>query len=184
MQLFLLLSLAHLLGDYPFQTNWIYRQKTKSWLGSFLHVLILAACFAVLLAPYLVNRVVILALFIILVVHFFQDVWKIELANKRKKIAPFAALVLDQVLHFALLVGVAFRLDSVRLRISFAEEIITSPTFLWILMYVIVLILATFTWDVFEFVRNKREKLQHKWPSLLSRGAIVTVVFGLIYLLR
>ena len=37
MNLFLILLLGHLLGDFLLQTNWIYRFKTQSWVGIALH---------------------------------------------------------------------------------------------------------------------------------------------------
>ncbi|MFH0776788.1 MAG: DUF3307 domain-containing protein [Patescibacteria group bacterium] len=184
MTLFLLFTLAHLLGDYPFQTSWIYLQKTKGLPGQLLHVSILGACFLILTAPLLSNRIVLNALTLILVMHFLQDFLKIELVSKRGKIRPFPALVLDQALHFALLFGVTNRLNSVNLKIGFGADLLGSPSLPWILFYLATLILGTFTWDVVRFVwRNETKELQHDWLALGLRGAIITIIFGAVYLL-
>ncbi|MCF7845702.1 MAG: DUF3307 domain-containing protein [Candidatus Peribacteraceae bacterium] len=179
--LFLLFSFAHLLGDYPFQTNWVYRQKIKSPLGTLLHVAILVACFVVVLAPLLVNRVVVLAVGTILLIHFVQDVLKIEFTGKRKLVPSFIALALDQLLHFAVLAGVAYRLSLINLKLAFAESIFQSPYLNLLLLYLITLVLATFVWDVVKFVWRGEKNLQHNWLEFIWCGLIVTAVFGAVY---
>lgn len=47
------LLLAHLLADFPFQTNWIYAQKLKSIWGVILHCGIVTLFNIIFLFPYL-----------------------------------------------------------------------------------------------------------------------------------
>ncbi|MFH0834362.1 MAG: DUF3307 domain-containing protein [Patescibacteria group bacterium] len=183
MQLFLLFSLAHLLGDYPFQTNWIYNQKIKGPLGTLLHVGILGVCFAVVLNYLLTNYAILSSVGIILVIHLIQDYLKIELVSRRKKIAPLLALILDQVLHFMLLAIVAWQLDFDNFKISFGDQLtINEPLLSFILIYCITLILVTFTWDVFKFVGRKEKTLQHDISDIFARLTVTTLVFGVVYL--
>lgn len=65
------LLLAHLLGDYVFQSNWMASRKTKSSVACAVHVACYTAMFA-LLTPVAWEGLVIIAL-----THFVIDRWRL-----------------------------------------------------------------------------------------------------------
>ncbi|MCK5472270.1 DUF3307 domain-containing protein, partial [Candidatus Gracilibacteria bacterium] len=137
---FLLLAIAHLFGDFPFQTNWIYRQKFRSWSGGLWHAAILFLCFLAILSPYLANWQVVALITTISFIHYLQDCLKIEIVDKRKKMTAFPGLLLDQFLHFLFLAVAAYWMNSLQLKISFGW-ITENPHFRFALIYLVVLLL-------------------------------------------
>ncbi|MFH1546806.1 MAG: DUF3307 domain-containing protein [Patescibacteria group bacterium] len=185
MNLFLLLVLAHLLGDYPLQTNWIYRQKFRSWSGGLWHAAILFLCFAVILSPYLANWRVAALVATISFIHYLQDYLKIEIVNKRKKMTAFSGLLFDQLLHFLFLMGAAYWANSLQLEVisgNLISSILYSDP---VLIYLIVLLSATFVINTVSHVKNfdkSKSEFRRDWRGIFIRGGIATFVFGVIWL--
>lgn len=183
---FLLLVLAHLLGDYPLQTNWVYRQKLGGLLGVSWHTAILALCYAAVVLPYLTNWQILMLLVILPLAHGIQDHLKVVLVDKRKHLAPIPGLLLDQLTHLLLLAGAAVWIDSLQLQAAFSNSFIEQLHSRPVLLYLIVLLLSTFTWGVVKHVWNiaksPHSELRYDRKAMLLRGVIVTVVFALIYL--
>jgi len=183
---FLLLVLAHLLGDYPLQTNWVYRQKLGGLLGVSWHTAILALCYAAVALPYLANWQILVLLMTLSLIHGIQDHLKVVLVDKRKRLARIPGLLLDQLIHLLALAGAAVWINSLQLQAVFdnplVEQLYSQP----VLLYLIVLLLSTFTWSVVKHVwdiaKSSHPELRHDWKAMLLRGVIVTVVFALIYL--
>ncbi len=180
---FLLLTIAHLLGDFPFQTNWVYRQKFRSLLGGLWHTAILTLCYLAVLSSHLANWRVVLAIICLATIHYLQDLLKTELVNKRKIVKKIHGFWLDQAAHFILIVGISFWLDSLKLGGWRLEE----TTLRFAAIYLIVILSSTFVWNVICHVRQAEEKpkkmFQHNWKEVLIRGGIVTIAFALIYLI-
>lgn len=178
--------LAHLLGDYPLQTNWVYRQKLSGLLGVSWHAAILALCYAAVLLPYLANWQILALLMILTLTHGIQDHLKVTLVDKRKRLAPVPGLLLDQLAHLLLLVGAAVWIDSLQLQAAFSNPFVEQMHSRPVLLYLIVLLLSTFAWSVIKHVWNIAKSphsgLRYGWKALLLRGLAVTVVFALIYL--
>ena len=90
------LLLSHLVGDFPLQTNQVYRLKNKSCLGIGLHAIIHVATAALLIREPL--RVwPLLALLGIL--HFLIDLIKLRIPTKRQSVG----FLVDQIAHLVVL---------------------------------------------------------------------------------
>ena len=180
---FLLLVIAHLLGDFPFQTNWIYRQKFHSLPGGLWHAAILILCYLVVLSPYLTNQKIIPAIVCLAIVHYSQDFFKVKLVDKHKMVRKIHGFWLDQAAHLILIIGVSFWLDLSELGNWWLEE----TTLRFVATYLIVVLLSTFVWNVAHHVqqaeKNPKKTFQRDWKGILIRGGIVTIAFALIYLI-
>lgn len=86
------LLLSHLIGDFPLQTNQIYRLKSESWLGIVLHTAI-----HVILAALLVKQpLTVWPMFVMLgVLHFLIDFIKLRVPTQRQTLS----FLLDQAAH-------------------------------------------------------------------------------------
>lgn len=101
MTTFLALLLAHLLADFPLQTNRIFRLKIKGNLGLVLHVMIHIIMAALLLRQpdqYLD------LLFVLGLAHFMTDWIKIRFSGNPQ----WPGFVLDQLAHLAAIVLIAW----------------------------------------------------------------------------
>ncbi|MFZ4657785.1 MAG: DUF3307 domain-containing protein [Caldilineaceae bacterium] len=92
MNLLAALLLGHLIGDFPLQTNQIYRLKNKSWLGIVLHAVVHVVITALLIC----QPLSVWPLFVYLgVLHFLIDLLKLRLPIKQQ----WLGFLLDQVAH-------------------------------------------------------------------------------------
>lgn len=92
MNLIAALLLSHLIGDFPLQTNQIYRLKSKSWLGIVLHTVVHVLVTALLIRQPLTVWPLLLWLGIL---HFLIDLTKLRLPIKQQ----WLGFLLDQVAH-------------------------------------------------------------------------------------
>ena len=97
MELTAALLLSHLVGDFPLQTNQIYRLKSQSWVGIALHVAIHVVVTALLIHQPLTVWPMLLLLGVL---HFFIDLLKLRLPIKRQSIG----FLLDQAAHLSVLI--------------------------------------------------------------------------------
>lgn len=109
-QVFLGLLLAHLLGDFPLQTDGVYALKRRNWLGALFHAAIHGGITFLLLASPgegwpLAGWVAI--------THFLVDDWKAH-ADLRPQSLGF---VVDQALHVAVLTAAAVSFPTVAFRV-------------------------------------------------------------------
>jgi hypothetical protein len=96
MSIFFTLLLAHLIADFPLQTNWIYAMKLKSSKGIAIHVFIHLFVTALLIR----EPLTLLPLFVILAVtHFLIDWLKLRYPTDRQ----VPGFLLDQLLHLTVL---------------------------------------------------------------------------------
>lgn len=93
---------AHMLADYVLQSNWLVSRKVKSWAGLVLHGGIVGFMALAALAPYL--RQVWLVILLLPTIHTGQDTLKVRY-GRRLKIPPFIPYMVDQVMHYTLIVG-------------------------------------------------------------------------------
>lgn len=101
MFLFLRCLLAHFIGDFPFQTNEVYKLKTQSIWGQFFHGQIVGITMLVAGWPYLGDiRFWIFAGFIALT-HGVQDQLKVAYLNRL--MGRFWPFLIDQAIHVALI---------------------------------------------------------------------------------
>ncbi len=90
--IFWTLLLAHVIGDFPLQTDSIYRLKLKSFWGVIPHVAICTLANILLMKPFWSNGYVWVAIIFLAVIHAFLD---------RAKIFVSGLLSKDNLLHFA-----------------------------------------------------------------------------------
>jgi|GEM_PF-4425501 len=108
-----LLMLAHLVGDFPLQTDTIYDLKQKSYRGVILHVAICTIVNFILLSPFMLSIYTWAAMLFLAVYHFTLDRTKIMVTLLRAK-DGLGYFLLDQALHFLSLFIVAYWLDKLK----------------------------------------------------------------------
>jgi len=119
MFLFYRLLLAHIIADFPLQTNQIFKVKTNTEWGVLIHTLIVLI-FSILFAfPYLEAPKVIIILLVIFLSHTVIDKLKMEYSKKTKN-QSIRILLLDQALHIAIIAVLTF---------NFTESYLLSSPF-------------------------------------------------------
>ncbi len=119
MFLFYRLLLAHIIADFPMQTNQIFKVKANTEWGVLIHTLIVLI-FSILFAfPYLEDPKVIIILLIIFLSHTVIDKLKMEYSKKTKN-QSIRILLLDQALHIAIIAILTF---------NFTESYLLSSPF-------------------------------------------------------
>ncbi|MBA7547320.1 hypothetical protein ES705_39734 [subsurface metagenome] len=119
MFLFYRLLLAHIIADFPMQTNQIFKVKANTEWGVLIHTLIVLI-FSILFAfPYLEDPKVIMILLIIFLSHTVIDKLKMEYSKKTKN-QSIRILLLDQALHIAIIAILTF---------NFTESYLLSSPF-------------------------------------------------------
>ncbi|MBV7332755.1 DUF3307 domain-containing protein [Chloroflexi bacterium TSY] len=106
------LLLGHLLADFPLQTNWIFKMKSKNWLGVALHAAIHVLTTALLLKS---SSELWPLLFALGALHFLCDWAKLHYTSQNQLI-PF---LVDQIAHLFVLVLLA-------VRFPFAEPVLPA----------------------------------------------------------
>ena len=178
------LILAHLLGDFVFQSNGLIKKKYKSWRGTLEHALIITFFTALALAPYWRSSWTWLAIFIIFTVHFSQDVLKVEYDKRYNENCSTKPFFIDQLGHFSLLIIVAYTFKDLVIHESYEvlEPLYFSNAYH---LYLIGIILVTYTYDITKFqFKIKREKALVYKPDhlgMLVRLLGFTLIFGLTH---
>jgi len=181
------LLLAHLLGDFVFQSNDLIQRKYRSWVGTFEHVCIVGFFTALLLFPFLTEFKSWLIVVAVFTVHFIQDLLKTKfdllLNSKRKSVWPF---FLDQALHFSLLLYLADKLNKLPFS-DFPPWVINIYFSKFLIAYLLGLVFFSYTYDliVYQFKRQKSKtplfyspnfkgmRLRLTWFSLVAVTALM-----------
>lgn len=166
------LLLSHLVGDFPLQTNQVYRLKNKSWLGIVLHAVIHVATAALLVREPL--RVWPL-LALLGVLHFLIDLIKLRIPTKRQSLG----FLVDQVAHLLVLwlLAQAWTLN--------AEARLSLPVMIPLIVYGFVLATLVFLWVVANELSSSawgnRQSIQWAKAHLLqvSQLAGIPLLFAL-----
>lgn len=165
------LLLAHLLGDYPLQPNWMVGIK-RSWAGLALHVLTHLAALLVLARPSLM--LVWPYLLGLSLVHFIIDVLKNQVWQRwpDRVVGPY---LLDQALHFGSILAIS----------ALIERAAPEATYLLPDAWLILgsgLVFVTFAWFITERVVFYRlpdytaEVVSQKWLRMAARTALLLAV--------
>ena len=101
MFLFLRCLLAHFIGDFPFQTNEIYRLKNLNIWGQFLHGQIVGITMLVVGWPYVGDVRFWMFAGCIALTHGAQD--QLKVAHLNKLMGQFWPFLIDQAVHVALI---------------------------------------------------------------------------------
>jgi len=107
MYLFYRLLLAHIIADFPMQTNQIFKVKTNTEWGVLIHTLIVLLFSIFFAFPYLEDPKVIIIILIIFLSHTMIDKLKLKYSKKTKN-QGIRILLLDQALHIAIIAVLAF----------------------------------------------------------------------------
>jgi hypothetical protein len=92
------LLLAHVIGDFPLQTDAIFRLKTKYSWGVLPHVLICSGMNMLVLIPFLSNIRIWVAIFTLAAIHIILDRTKLSVAEKISR-DNFLQFFVDQAFH-------------------------------------------------------------------------------------
>ena len=170
--MFFTLVLAHFLGDYLFQPNWMAARKNKFW------VLILHVSIHLLLMVLLVGSVrfqVWPQLLMLMFVHLFLDWLKISLTNNwRSQRVPL--YFIDQIIHLFTIWG------TVIVARIMNPELELNQTQPWVIIAIAYLV-VTYVWFISERViyQSDKEYLinidETKFPRMLARAGMVSMFF-------
>lgn len=181
------LILAHLLGDFVFQSNDLIHRKYKSWTGVWEHVCIITFFTVLFLFPFWLQSTMWISAAVIFAVHFTQDLLKIKydltFNAKKKSTIPY---FLDQLFHISLIAYIAqfFKgLESLRLP-EWVEKLYFDPA---VTAFLIGIILVTYTWDItiYQFTRQKDKRNKEYVPDfkkMQKRLLAYTIGFGVALL--
>lgn len=183
--IFLHLIIAHLLGDFVFQSNDLILKKYKSWKGILEHVSIITAISILLLFPLLQNPEIWTLIGLIALAHFTQDCLKIAYEiryNSARSTLPF---FLDQIFHVGLIAVLSMQLNDlpmIPLPAWFLSFYNAEP----LAVYFIGGIMVSYSYDIllYQFARQKNKKItQYKpnVPNMLKRIILFTGAYLLIF---
>lgn len=164
--------LAHFIGDFPLQPDWMVRRKSNFWV-LLLHVSIHFVLMMVLVGS--VRIVIWPFLFLLNLVHLVQDYLKILLTNLRPNRIVFLFFA-DQVLHSGAIFGTVVLIKTIR------PEINIQGNSAWPIIAIAYLVVS-YTWYISERVINyaNTEYLQDikntKIPRMFARSGFVSLFF-------
>ena len=155
MSTFFVLLLAHLLGDFPLQTNRIFKMKLANKRGLSLHIAIHVVTAAILIENWWQHWSILLVLGI---VHFFTDYIKIRLQEPGKPLTT--GFVLDQIAHILAIVG-----------LSYWQPTIQSILPQWLVMFAVVLavfpaiMMLLWVWANDHYIEQRSISSRVEWIS-------------------
>ncbi len=174
MDFFQLLLLAHVIGDFPLQTDSLFRLKQKSAWGVPLHVLICSLVNVAIFFPLLDRPAVWLVILFIALVHFTLDRTKLSLAlfHARDGLGYF---FIDQGLHLISLLGGAWYLQATLPQASYwlSPRLTTTMTALVIAGFSAPPIIHYIQFDIAGKTARLKDHafpaFRHRLPGILSR---------------
>ncbi len=171
METFFILLLAHLLGDFPLQTNRIFRMKIAGTQGLLIHVAI-HLIVAIILIPSAWQYWMVL--FILGISHFFTDWTKVQLQRPSKPFLP--GFLIDQGMHILVISLIAIWQPNI-------PSILPQRVLLPLLIFAILpaLLMALWVWanDVYVIkkqINSKKAKWMHQHTLLMSQRVGWSVV--------
>jgi len=183
MSLLLYFYLVHFLADYTFQSSCLVRYKSEHFFGIVIHSTVHLLTLMLFLAPFLPNKRVLEAIAVIYLTHIVIDQTKV-LLNKMYPKYMRLFYFLDQGVHMVIVTACSIYVG--RLIPSYLGgdvlEIYSNQS---IVLYFLVLILATYFFDVSRyFVKRhyKKRAFKRDWPGMGINAGIVTLIFALYWL--
>jgi len=162
------LLLAHLLGDFVFQLDWMVARKRQVWAAG-LHVLVHLATMLVLVGP---GRWVVLPQLVLLIIfHFALDKVKISLPTRRRRLSVLLFFI-DQAVHVLSIWFVAQWIEG-------AAPAGLLPASSPLIVYLIGLLLVTYVWFITErfVVARDPQWLEEMRRQALGRMLLRSVLF-------
>lgn len=170
MTIFFTLLLAHLIADFPLQTNWIFAMKLKSSKGIALHVFIHLIVTALLIK----EPVTVLPLFIILAAtHFLIDWLKLRYPTERQ----VPGFLLDQLLHLIVLGFLTAVFTTVQPALP-AEALTLALAYAFIPPIIMVLWLLTIDWSRARTKKTRCVRWSLKNLLPISQTVGLPLLFG------
>ncbi|MFW6283129.1 MAG: DUF3307 domain-containing protein, partial [Minisyncoccales bacterium] len=168
MQILLLLYLAHYLGDFPLQTNWIYLQKLKTFKGGIFHALSIFLALILCLLPFLNNVWIWITIISITLIHYLQDSAKIMFNEKVEK--EVLGYFSDQFIHIVMTTFFWFIFLKDRSFNPWFDDIFYQNTF--IIVFLIGLIWVTSFLEITYYViktagDNDRDPMQNNLKRVI-----------------
>jgi hypothetical protein len=198
MNFFYLLLLAHLMGDFPLQSDAVYRLKQKSMMGVIVHVAIFALVALIILFPFLSHQHIWAAVLLLSVFHVALDRTKLTIANSTAS-DRFLYFIIDQILHF-----MSLWVAGLWLQKSVLDAAAMAPAFYMnsrLLLTVNALIISGFAGSLLLFYAEKIvlhrtgddhtllfPKQRQRWPGIIVRiiatyGAVIGAWYALLLLI-
>lgn len=184
--LILQLLVAHLLGDFVFQSNALLKRKYESWKGTFEHALIITLFTALALFPYWEHARTWIAVGTIFLVHFIQDVIKVEVDKRYVKGRSTVPFFVDQLLHISLIVAMGRGFENLAiLELPYwVEWLYFSPA---IHVLFAGLIMLTYTFDItlyqFKHMKNRKLKYHPDHKGMMQRVLAFSIFYLVLMLL-
>ncbi len=177
------LIIAHLLGDFVFQPNSLIKWKHESWMGTFVHTLVIGFFSSILILPYLNSAKAFLMLFLLFLSHFVQDILKIIYQSRKNAKASILPFFVDQCFHLYfiwLFAGQFAKLGHFKLPEKFSEIYFSTN----LMVFVILGIFVTFALDIIFFeahrVQKRNSKYHRDYCSMVYRLIGFLVVYALL----
>ncbi len=172
--------LAHYLSDYPLQTNWVYRQKCKGWIGGLPHGFITLILLVICLLPWLNNLIVWVFIGIITLSHYIQDYFKIRLCHRYGHL--ITGYFIDQGLHVLWIFIAWYRLVRPIEMVPFIPlpDILNTVTILSFMGAIWV----TFVWEVTILICQREKSFRPNIKKMGIRLIIYSVLLGLFLFYR
>lgn len=179
------LILAHFIGDFLLQSNDLIKKKYQTWVGTFQHAMIILAITALAVFPFWPDAKTWKILGVIFVLHFIQDVIKVEIDknyNPKMRTWPYFG---DQFFHLFLILLLSNRMQpeqSFELPV-WLQDLYMSPAVILALTGII-LLSYTFEITLFQFKRKKHPHARFKPNKNGMRHRVVAfAIFTSVFLL-
>ena len=184
---FLLLLFAHVLGDFVFQTNNIYRLKVNYFGGVILHSAIFYMLAILITLPLSVsNTTYAIWLFFVFVSHIFVD--KVKLLIGKTVIAQeYINFIIDQCIHIAVLTSLLFLPITIQPSSLLVEVLhqtgLSSVSLSLIFFSASMLIFVTYSVSVLLYyydcsVHKEQKPLKYNYNRMLYRAVLYLLLIG------
>jgi len=164
------LFLAHLIGDYPLQSEWLVENKRSLW-GLSLHTAIHLAVTLLVLGS--ASAEAWPKVLLLIIIHFLLDLTKSSLLSKWPTHAALQ-YVIDQVLHIVSIFLVA------RWIASDLDPMLMPVNTIWP-VYAIGYLMVTYVWYITERLFTvddavyQTELENQFWPRMITRAVMLTL---------
>lgn len=164
------LFLAHLVGDYPLQSEWLIENKRSLW-GLSLHTAIHLALMLLVVGAASAEvwpKILVLAL-----IHFLLDLTKSRLFSRWPEQATFH-YVADQILHILSIFLVAQWI------VRDLHPVLLPDNTTWPI-YSIGYLMVTYVWYITERLFTEKDEMyqqeleQHFWSRMVTRAVLLTL---------
>ncbi|HAV92252.1 TPA: hypothetical protein DCW38_03625 [candidate division WOR-3 bacterium] len=133
--LVIILLLGHLIGDFVFQTNKVFKFKLKGIIGILWHSLLVSAVTLIVLSMFCRNFIfIITASIFIFIFHFI-----IDLAKYKSRVEEAIKFIIDQIAHFLSII-----ILSIVMRYIFSFVIINASTINYAMFFVGIIMVLYF----------------------------------------